>query len=39
MKKEFHHVGIATTQKRPNEILLDGLKLYTGGKPKEDVLW
>ena len=28
MKKEFHHVGMPTTQQRPNEIFLDGIKLY-----------
>ncbi len=26
--KQFHHVGVPTTQKRDNEIYLDGGKLY-----------
>lgn len=28
MKMEFHHVGIPTTEKQPNEIYLEGAKLY-----------
>lgn len=28
MKKEFHHVGIPTKNPQPNEIYLEGAKLY-----------
>lgn len=28
MKKEFHHVGYATTKQHPDEIYLEGTKLY-----------
>lgn len=28
MKKEFHHIGIPTTEKQPNEIYLADSKLY-----------
>jgi len=28
MKKEFHHIGIPTTQQQANEIYLESVKLY-----------
>ncbi len=28
MRKEFHHIGIPTTQQQPNEIYLAGSMLY-----------
>ncbi len=28
MTKEFHHIGIPTTQRRPDEIYLESVKLY-----------
>ncbi len=28
MAKEFHHIGIPSTQKRPDEIYLAGSKLF-----------
>jgi hypothetical protein len=28
VNKEFHHIGIPTTQPQPNEIYLEGVKLF-----------
>ncbi len=28
MKKEFHHIGIPTSQPQPNEIYLESIQLY-----------
>jgi hypothetical protein len=36
MKMEFHHIGIPTTQKQPNEIYLEGAKLYVTDATKSE---
>ena len=36
MKKEFHHVGIPTSEKQPDEILLADSKLYITDATKSE---
>ncbi len=36
MKKEFHHIGIPTNQRRPDEIYLAGIKLFITDATKSE---
>ncbi len=41
MKQEFHHVGVPTSKKRPDEIYLESVKLYItdAGKNPHRIEW
>jgi hypothetical protein len=41
MKKEFHHVGIPTARKQPDEIYLEGVKLHItdAGRSPHHIEW
>ena len=36
MKKEFHHIGIPTTKKHPDEIYLAGVRLFITDATKSE---